>query len=178
MPDRLVESAAAEQAKADVRLLHDDYRVAKTVRKQRRGRIRLDDFAERQDQLLVVSVIGVAEHFAQHVLLERGVEEKKTRDWDLQVKAWAGLGVDMSATCPSLEAIRGFYAARTSIVHAGGSCTSGQMVPTKHELMLKFLAAAGIEHVQHRVIVDESTASASVETTLRFVDEVEALHIP
>ena len=60
MPESSVESAAAEQAKADIRLLYDDYRVAKTARKQRRGRIRLDDFADRQDQLLVVSVVGVA----------------------------------------------------------------------------------------------------------------------
>src|SRR4051794_18840435 len=150
LPDLRVESAAAEQAKADIRLLYDDYRVAKTVRRQRRGRIRLDDFADRQDQLLVVSVVSVAEHFAQHVLLEHGVAEKKTRDWDLQVKAWAALGVDMPIACPSLAAVRGFYAARTAIVHTGGACASGQMVPKKHDAMLVHLAAADIRHVQHR----------------------------
>ncbi len=178
LPRPRVESAAAEQAKADIRLLYDDYRVAKTVRKQRRGRIRLDDFINRQDQLMVVSVVGVVEHFALYTLVECGGEEKKARDWDGHVKQWAALGVDMPVACPSLAAARGFYEARTSIAHAGGSCTSGQMAEKRHKTMLGFLAAAGIPHVQHRMLVDEITAQACADTCLSFVAEVEALRAP
>jgi hypothetical protein len=178
LPESRVESAAAEQAKADIRLLYDDYRIAKSVRKQRRGRIRLDDFADRQDQLLLVSVVGVAEHFALDTLVERGGSEKKARDWDGHVKEWMALGVDMPVACPSLAAVRGFYEARTSIAHAGGSCTTGQMAEKRHKAMLAYLAAARISHVQHRVLVNESTAKDCVDACLAFVDEVEALRLP
>ncbi|MGL5826226.1 MAG: hypothetical protein ACRCYU_15645 [Nocardioides sp.] len=178
MPDRMVESAAAEQAKTDIRLMHDEYRVASTLQRHRRGRIRTDHLAERPQQLLVASIVGVVEHLSLDVLIGRGVAENKARTWDGQVKEWNGLGVDMTAACPSLAAVRGFYEARTAIMHAGGHFTSGQLVEPRHTTMLGHLASAGVEHAQHRVLVDDSTIVRCVEICLRFIDELEALRVP
>lgn len=167
-------SEVAESAIRDIRLtLHEYARARRVPEGSELGRFSstLDPFNDRPAQLAVASTVAIVEHYAERALLDAGCRPKKIRTWPDKVNAWnATYGAEIETACPSFVPVRGYYEARTGIVHRQGELTDSQRNPE----VLERLKAAGIARVQYGLIITGATVVSCADTCALAVEELDA----
>ena len=173
LPSSGTDSEHGEQAKSDIRRAAADFQTLNRHRPAPRGRFRDTVTSDRSAHLALVTITGTVEHFSRVTLLSLGANENAIRDWDGQTKVWSANGVELATACPSYAAMRGFYEARTAIVHQQGHLTTAQLAPKRYPKVLALLNAARIERLHHQLILDASQIQRCAHTCWQFVDELE-----
>jgi hypothetical protein len=178
MPDPLSGlSEVAEEAVSDIRLIVHDYGAARmpatATPSVGRFQIRGAGYGDRTTQFAVANIVGVVEHYAEQVLLDKTCDPKKLKAWDEKAKAWLQVfKVDPgdADVCPSFGAMRGYYEARNAIMHRRGELTDSQ----RKQAVYDRLAAADIERVAFHIVVSEDTVNACALACIRCVEELDA----
>lgn len=178
MPDPLQNlTEFAEDAISDLRLIVHEYVAVRTgpAGTAAVGRFGATDqgFGDRGTQFALANIVAVVEQYAEQVLLHSGADPKKVKDWTAKLKVWKtmfGTNIEDVESCPAFAPMRGFYEARTAIMHRRGELTDSQRKPEVYAR----LAAANIERVGYKVVVSDSTVLACADVCVRCVKELDA----
>lgn len=169
-------SMFAEHAVSDIRLIVHEYAAAREASSRAKPVGRFGGpgvgFGDRATQLAVVNIVGVVEHYAEQKLLEAGFDDKKVRSWADKVSAWKkafGADIEAADVCQYFRPMRGYYEARTAIVHRRGQLTDSQRTKDVYDR----LAAAGIERVGYDIVVTRSTVHACADVCVKCVVELD-----
>lgn len=177
MPDPLRQlSGLAEDAVSDVRLIVHDYvaACAASTTNTMGGRFGGPGvgFGDRATQFAVANIVAVVEHYAEQVLLDAGCAAGQVTTWGSKPSAWKNkfnADIEDEESCPSFTPMRGYYEARTAIMHRRGELTHSQ----RKQAVYDRLAAANVERVGYDIVVTESTVHACADVCVRCVMELD-----
>ena len=116
----------------------------------------------------LVGMVAIAEDFtiARYLSDHPKVDHKSLSSWTDRRKLWkkyCGLDIDQ------WDIILGFVEVRNAIQHGLGRLTDRQLSPKSRSETLKFLAAAEIERIGDRLVVDDDTVRRCGEVCISFM---------
>lgn len=171
---RTMPSSHAEYAIADIRLIVHEHLAARASDSRTRvGRFGgpHTGFGDRATQLAIANIVGIVEQYAERTLLEAGALPNKVKTWDNKIDAWSLMfGKDLTTACPAFQPMRGYYEARSAIMHRRGELTDSQ----RKDAVYQRLRAAGVTLIGFNVVVDLTTLQACASTCVTCIEQLDA----